>query len=207
MDLNKILMESAKLDERLHEFLLPGNSNDPVRDRCCAILCGIAFEHAQSLKMLMVMGNHTSAAGLIRLQYEALVRGMWAFWAASEGEVTKLTADLTTESARVANNLPMMSKMLEALQGKAPKPATDLLLEFRDYSWKPLSSFVHGGIHAVDRNTKGYPVPLLIQMLKSSNGVSMMAAMVLVIIAKNGAHQGKLPALQREYASCLPDLK
>jgi hypothetical protein len=101
----------------------------------------------------------------------------------------------------------MMSKMLEALQGKAPKPATDLLLEFRDYSWKPLSSFVHGGIHAVDRNTKGYPVPLLIQMLKSSNGVSMMAAMVLVIIAKNGAHQGKLPALQREFASCLPDLK
>lgn len=207
MDLNKLLMESAKLDERLHEFLLPANTSDPERERCCAILCGIAFEHAQSAKVLMVMGNHTSAAGLMRLQYEALVRGMWAYWAASDGAVSKLMADLTVESARAANKIPMMSEMLKALAGKAPQEAIDLLLEFNECSWKPLSSFVHGGIHAVDRNTKGYPLVLLIQMLKSSNGVSMMAAMVLVILSKNGAHQGKLPALQREFAMCLPDLK
>ncbi len=207
MDLNKILMESAKLDERLHEFLINAHTHDPERERCCAILCGISFEHARSLKMLMAMGNHTSATGLMRLQYEALVRGMWAYWTAPDAMVSKLMADLTEESARVANKIPMAGEMLDALKGTAPKEATELLFEFREYSWKPLSSFVHGGIHAVDRNSKGYPLPLLVQMLKSSNGVSIMAAMVLVILSKNPAHRGKLPALQREFALCLPELK
>lgn len=207
MDLNKTLMESAKLDERLQEFHLPSNRPGPERERCSAILCGVAFEHAESVKILLASGNFTSATGLLRLQYEALVRAMWVFYAASDRIVSKMMSDLTTESARVANNLPMMSEMLDSMAGKAPKEATDMLLEFKDYSWKPLSSFVHGGIHAVDRHGKGYPLPLLIQTLKTTNGVSMMAAMVLVILSGNPAHVDKIPSIQAEFRGCLPEIK
>ncbi len=207
MDLNKTLMESAKLDERLQVFLMPAGLAAPERERCSAVLCGVVFEHAESVKILLASENFTSATGLVRLQYEALVRALWIFHAASDLVVGKMMSELTAESARVANNLPMMSEMLDSLVGKAPKEATDMLLEFKEYSWKPLSSFVHGGIHAVERHGKGYPLPLLIQTLKASNGVSMMAAMVLVVLSENPAHLGKIPSIQSDFAGCLPELK
>jgi hypothetical protein len=204
MDLNKILMESAELDERLHEFWLTDGLNAPDKMRCAAILCRVVYEHAESIKMLLARGNFTSAIGLMRLQYESLVRAFWVVYAATDGFVTKLMAELTDEAARVANKIPMLSEMLNSLDGKAPKEATDMLLEFKEYSWKPLSSYIHGGIHAIDRNRRGYPLPLLLQLLKASNGISIMAAMLLVILYKNPAHKGKLPAIQREFADCLP---
>lgn len=206
-DLNKLLMESAELDERLQVLLMPAGLAAPERERCSGILCDVAFEHAESVKILLASGNFTSATGLVRLQYEALVRAMWIYYAASDLVVGRLMSELTTESARVANNLPMMSEMLDSLVGKAPKEATDMLLEFKEYSWKPLNSFVHGGIHAVERHSKGYPLPLLIQLLKASNGVSMMTGMLLVIISGNPALVGRIPSIQAEFRGCLSDFK
>jgi hypothetical protein len=80
-----------------------------------------------------------------------------------------------------------------------------MLLEFKEYSWKPLSSFIHGGIHAIGRNREGYPLPLLLQLLKASNGVTMMTAMLLVILSNNPTFKGKIPTIQREFAGCLPN--
>lgn len=99
----------------------------------------------------------------------------------------------------------MLSEMLEKLQGKAPQDAVNMLLEFKEYSWKPLSSFIHGGIHAVHRHSKGYPLPLLEQMVRTSNGVSVMVGMLLVILHGRDEQRGKIPGIQKEFADCLPD--
>lgn len=203
--LNKILMESAKLDERLHEFCLSDDLNAPDKVRCAAILCRMVLEHAESIKLLSASGNFTSAIGLMRLQYESLVRAFWILYAATDGFVAKLIAELTEETAKAGNKLPMVSEMLNSLEGKAPKEAIDMLFEIKQYSWQPMNSFIHGGIHAIDRNRRGYPLPLLLQLLKTSNGISMMAAMLLVILSNDSAHKGKLPTIQREFADCLPD--
>jgi len=171
------------------------------------VMCSVAFEHAESAKMLISGGNLTSATGLVRLQYEALVRAMWLLYAASDTAVSKLTSELTQEAADRANKLPMLSEMLEKLQGKAPQEPVNMLLEFREYSWKPLSSFVHGGIHAIHRHSKGYPLTLLEQMVRISNGVSVMVGMLLVILHGGGEQRGKMPKIQREFADCLPETK
>ncbi|WP_369743936.1 hypothetical protein AB8S08_04955 [Pseudidiomarina sp. PP-1MA] len=171
------------------------------------VMCSVAFEHAESAKMLISGGNLTSATGLVRLQYEALVRAMWLLYAASDTAVSKLTSELTQEAADRANKLPMLSEMLEKLQGKAPQEPVNMLLEFREYSWKPLSSFVHGGIHAIHRHSKGYPLTLLEQMVRISNGVSVMVGMLLVILHGGGEQSGKMPKIQREFADCLPETK
>jgi len=135
--------------------------------------------------MLVAAGNFTSAIGLVRLQYDAFVRAMWLLYAASETGVSKLLDDLSHESEKRADRLPMLSEMLEKLEGKAPKEALDMLLEFKEYSWKPLGSYIHGGLHAVNRHSKGYPLPLLTQVLKISNGVSVMAGMLVVILSED----------------------
>jgi len=167
-------------------------------------MCSIAFEHAESLKILVAARNLTSATGLLRLQYEALVRSMWLKYSASDQAVSSLMAELTHESEKLANKLPMLSEMLKQLEGKAPREAIDMLLEFKEYSWKPLNSFVHGGIHAINRHSVGYPLPLLEQLLKASNGVSLMAGMMLIMIANSNSYSAQIQHVQRNFVDCLP---
>lgn len=178
--------------------------DDSSRMVASRILCSVALEHAESAKILIVTGNFTSAVGLLRLQYEALVRAMWLLYAASDAAVEKLAAELTTEKAKRAEKIPMLSEMLGKLEGKAPAEPLGMLQEFKQYSWKPLSSFIHGGIHAIHRHSKGYPVPLLEQALKASNGVSLMVGMLLVILSGDPAQRGRIPKVQIEFADCLP---
>ena len=49
-----------------------------------------------------------------------------------------------------------------------------MLTEFRDVQWKALNSYVHAGIHALQRHGSGYPVQLIEQINKSSNGLLTM---------------------------------
>ncbi|MBV7413150.1 hypothetical protein KW825_01080 [Aeromonas sp. sif2433] len=205
--INYLLSRSAELESQLLEFLALEPFDRSGRIMASRIMCSIAFEHAESAKILISAGNLTSATGLVRLQYEALVRAIWLLYAASDTEVAKLTRELTHETANSANSLPMLSKMLEQLQGKAPQEPLDMLLEFKEYSWRPLSSFIHSGIHAIHRHSKGYPLPLLEQMIRISNGVSVMVGMLLVILHGGGAQQGKIPSIQQAFADCLPDTK
>ena len=205
--INELLSKSAALEQALSEFLALPLYDSSDRRRASKIVCSIAFEHAESAKLLMATGNYTSAVGLVRLQYEALVRAMWLLYAASDESVLKLMRELSTESAQKANSIPMLTEMLEKLEGKAPSEALGMLHEFKEYSWKPLSSFVHGGIHAISRHSKGYPKPLLIQLLKISNGVSAMAGMLLVVLSGDARQRGKIPAIQHAFSECLPEQK
>jgi hypothetical protein len=203
--INKLLIRSAELEESLAEFIALPLHNSSDRFRSSKIVCSIAFEHAESAKTLIACGNYTSAVALVRLQYEALVRSMWLLYAASDQAVSNLMVELTMDSAAKANSIPMLTEMLEKLEGKAPAEALVMLREFKEYSWKPLSSFVHGGIHAITRHSKGYPQELLIQLLKISNAVSAMAGMLLVILNGDTRQRGKIPAIQHAFADCLPN--
>lgn len=205
--INNLLSRSAKLEKTLIDFLALDPFDSSERVLTSRTMCSIAFEHAESAKILISTGNLTSATGLVRLQYEALTRAMWLLYAASDTSVSKLASELTHKTAGNANNLPMLSEMLDNMRGNAPQEALDMLLEFKKYSWKPLSSFVHGGIHAIHRHSKGYPVQLLVQMIKISNGVSIMVGMLLVILHGGGEQLGKITKIQKEFVDCLPDIK
>lgn len=140
--LDYFLARSLELENDLLCFLSIEERYYDKRVKASKILCTIVFEHSESIKILISTGNLTSATGLVRLQYEALVRAMWLLYAASDVAVDKLMAELTNESAKKANNLPMLSEMLTKLEGKAPEVAMDALNEFKQYSWKALSSYV-----------------------------------------------------------------
>ena len=205
--INELLKRSVELENTLSKLLAVRAYIETERIKSSRIMCSIAFEHAESAKILVATGNFTSAISLVRLQYEALVRAMWLFFSATDNSIAKLMCELTAESANKANNLPLLSEMLAKLEVKAPKEAFDMLIEFKEYSWKPLSSFVHGGIHAINRHSKGYPPQLLYQLLKNSNGVLIMVGMFLIVMAQDYTQRGTIPAIQREFSDCLPDLK
>lgn len=205
--IDQLISRSVDLEEKLFQNINTEIFQNSHRKEASRILSIVSFEHAESLKLLLASGNFTSSIGLLRLQYEVFVRALWVYYSASDIAVSKLMTELTAESAKKSQKLPMLSEMLKKLEGKTPQIVLDQLLEFKEYSWKPLSSYIHGGIHAIQRHSKGYPVHLLVQAVKASNGVSIMTAMFLIFVRNDISKRGFIPKIQNEFKDCLPEFK
>ena len=203
-DIADLLHQSDELASELSVLLeLPPYDNTP-RITTSRTLCGVSFEHSEGARILIATGNFTSSLGVLRMQYEALVKAIWSLYAASENSISKLQSELNHETVKWADKIPLLSELLVELEGKAPAQALEQLNEFKEYSWKPLSSYIHGGIHAITRHGNGYPIELLAQAVRSSNGLQVMTGMMLVILSGDTKQQGRMPKIQQRFANCCP---
>ncbi|MGV8675548.1 DUF6988 family protein [Pseudomonas aeruginosa] len=204
MDMNQLLSRSAELEARVAAFLGLPLFDESSRLRAVRLVASLGFEHAQSLKYLTAAGLCTSAAALLRVQYESLVRAIWMHHCASDQDVELMLAELTRETAKQASKIPMLSRMLDEIEAKAPHVPVAGLREFKHYSWRPLSSYVHGGIHAVNRHGRGFPVELALMQIRHSNSLLGLAGNLLLIIAGIPAEAGIMAGIYKEFADCLP---
>lgn len=204
MDMNQLLARSAELEARVTGFPFLPLFDESNRLRAVRAVASLGFEHAQSLKYLTAAGLCTSASALLRVQYESLVRAIWMHHCATEQDVELMLAELTRESAKQASKIPMLSRMLDEIEVKAPHVPVAALREFKHYSWKPLSSYVHGGIHAVNRHGRGFPMELALMQIRHSNGLLGVAGNLLLIIAGIPAEAGIMAGIYKEFADCLP---
>ncbi len=203
--LEHLLTRSSELAMTLGEFLTTVPRDRSSRIACSRTLCSVSFEHCQAVRVLIANGYFTSSLGVLRMQYDALVKATWVVFAAPDKAIGQLQLELDHDAAAQADRVPTLTEMLTALKGStAPPQAVAMLSEFKDYSWKPLSSYVHGGLHAISRQGNGYPIGLLTQALQSSNGLLMMAGMMLIMLSGELAHRGKMPAIEKAFADCLP---
>lgn len=207
MDWNQLLAKSAEFEDTMYEYYSLDMPDKSLKARLAKIMCSISFEHSQSLKMLLASGNFTSAVCLLRLQYESYVKAVWVYYAAKESEITKLAAVLDYSSEKRANKLPMLSKMIEALELTAPIEAVAPIKQFKEYSWKSLSSYVHGGLHAIERHTRGYPENLLVQNLKISNGVNGLIGMFSAVLSGEQSNVRSLDIVYRDFKDCVQYLE
>lgn len=202
-----LLNQSDKLSAELLPLLSLSTYNNSSRASISKTFCSVSFEHSESVRILIRTGNFTSALGVLRMQYETLVKALWTLYAASDNSIIKLQSDLTVESAKWADKIPPLSELLVELEGKAPKDALGPLNEFKEYSWKPLSSYIHGGIHAITRHDKGYPTILLSQTVKSSNALQLMTGMMLVVLSGDNSLRGRIPNIHQKFADCCSSVK
>lgn len=205
--LNAALQRAQALDDTILAALNTPDYrpySDSPRISTSVAAASVAFEHGRAVRALIAQDMVTSALSLIRLQHEALTRAVWAFYAATDLAIDKLSAPLSKDTEAVANKLPMLNDMLKAIQGKAPEAATLGLLAFKDNNNAALNSFVHGGIHALQRHTQGYPLPLVRQAIHNGNGLQLMAAMMLAVLTNNPVTTRRIGALQAEFVDCLP---
>lgn len=164
-----------------------------------------SLHFAASVRRLCESHLPLGAAAALRSQFEALVRGVWSFHRASEGQVEKLSSDLSLESQQATKNIPQVAEMLGELE-KVPQLENlrVALREFKDSSWLPLNSFVHSGIHAVHWTRFDPPPALVEQMFRSSNGLAVLACQHLAILTGNPGLQREVLAVCAPYSSCLP---
>ncbi len=74
--------------------------------------------------------------------------------------------------------------------------------EIKEYLWRPLSSYIHGGLHAVERHTRGYPEQLLVQALKNSNCANGMIGMFSAVLSGVKSNVSGLAKVYRDFKDC-----
>lgn len=141
----------------------------------------------------------------MRSQFEAVTRATWLFYAASEQKIEN-TMKTLSELSQNADQKPSNSEMIAKMKGKAPEQALLMFNEFKDVQWKALNSYVHGGIHALQRHSAGYPEQLVIDIVKSSNGLLSMTVMMAAILTGNKIIAKDVSRIQRRHEDCLPVL-
>ncbi len=208
-NLEELLCRSSDLDDAIMNILDPESYqvfDASKRITASFLACSVSFEHGRSLRVLIHEDFPTSAISLMRLQYEALLRAVWLLYAAPDSSVEKLQTKLTSDTEKAANKLPMLSEMLKAIEGKAPSAAVQMLTHFKDVSAGALNSFVHGGIHPLQRVSDGYPLPLLIGVIRNSNGLLTMSGMMFAILSGNSVLAKRMGGIQMAFKDCLPEL-
>jgi len=179
--------------------------DDPRYERSWSA-CTISIQHAQMLRVAFLGAAPVSATALLRLQFEALLRGAWLCHAATPEQVERLTRTLDVEAEQAAKRLPGPQEMLAAVEKKAPLGLSAPLAEFNLYHRHALNSFVHSGIHALHRTSDGFPLELALKIMTFSNALSHMAYRMLASLLGSQALLDAVTSLYRDFPDCLPTL-
>lgn len=192
-----MLIRQLGLIELRHE-------SEPLKATACMSAAFLSIEHASMIRLAFSAGAANSAVVLIRVQYEALVRGAWLLYSATDLQVGKLSDSLSLESEQAAKNLPSVADMLKALETDAPAGLIAPLKIFQLVSRNALNSFVHCGIHALNRSSHGFPEALSVQLIRNSNGLMHMSYRLLANLTQSPEAMKRVFDTYRHFSDCLP---
>jgi pimeloyl-ACP methyl ester carboxylesterase len=179
---------------------------DHARFRASSVAGSLALKHGEGVRALIAMGLGVSAAVLLRAQYEAVLRCVWICYVAEDDQIQLLERGLSAEAELGAKVLPQANDMLKGIERAAPAAASQSLKNFRTQSWSALNSFVHAGAHAISRHRDGLPLKLAEGALRSSNGLSVLAAMQCAVATGSQDLVRRVGLAQRAFVDCLPKL-
>lgn len=167
-------------------------------------MCLVAIDHGNGQRLLVMTDHVVTALALVRVQFEALVRATWMLHGATEEWLERFTTpkDPGVHDETVMG--PPVDSMLDAIETSAPPFVGKMLREFKTATWKPMNSFVHGGVHAVANAMIHTPPEKLVSLLRNANGMSFLAAQILVIASSDPSLTGRIRKIQMANPDALP---
>lgn len=124
----------------VHEQSLPASS----RTRAAASCYGIAQEHHHAIVVLAHHRLYASCYSLLRVEFEAYVRGLWLWLCASDNEVEGFLSGTAPPKIRL---------LLSAIES-TPAFTAKTLSTIKSQSWSAMCAFTHtGGLHVQRWNT------------------------------------------------------
>lgn len=206
-NLEQVLQQSVEFHLELDDHWRTFHPPSLPRGKVVAGYCSIVREHVLSQQSLLAQGFDVTAMSLVRPSFESLVRAIWCLEGASESWIQQfLTAPLPGADARDETiKGPSVDSMLETIQKRHPDWVHQALVALKDATWKPMHSYVHGGIRPVLQVLLGCPEHHRIAVVLNGNGFVMFATNVLQMACK--APMGKLVEIQRRYSDCLPPVE
>lgn len=205
------LEEMIEGSERLHAELAGHLDAESIvtdhRQDLASVLATLVIEHSHSILFLVSEDKPSSALALVRVQYEALLRATWIYFAASDYAVEKCVAAIPPGTTKEPDLFPTVSEMLKAIDGKAPAPLVRALSEFKAAAWGAMNSFTHGLLRTMVGHRNGYHPGLLSTTIQNSNGAAMFATMLFGQVTDRVDLHLAVIGLSRIYARYLPPLK
>jgi len=151
------------------------------RFRLAAGCLDIALEHQKSIVLLTVHHLYGSAASLVRLIFEAYVRGIWLLYCASDEQLDQFKNDKLDKR---------FYELLEDIEKhEAFKVGT--LSYVKEKSWKIMNSLTHSGFYQVTRRNKvgeiapDYTNEEIIDALQTANSFAILTAIAIADMAHN----------------------
>ena len=208
-EITTLLARSDEYAERLRRIAFEVTMVDVARSRASANASLTSIEHAHAVRVLFATRAPVSACALLRAQYEAVVRSAWAMYAANDAQLERLNAPLTIAAEDAAKNLRGAQDMLSDLQKRTLAeqgllPLVVPLVQIRDQSWRAMNSYVHGGIHPLQRSGEGFPIGLAENVLRNSNGMMQFAYGLLVRLGSNPALASAIHRAYLGFEDCVP---
>lgn len=164
----------------------------------------IALEHGSGFQQLLATENPVSALALVRLQFEAVVRGAWILFAASEPWVTLFSSPPASNDGKEPAVFPRMNQMLDQLESAGAEP--DLVVSLSSLkakAWDSFNSYTHGGLRSMIRTLNGHEQELLVWMLRTQNALSYLAAQLIARVADDAPCSDSLLQLRNAMADCM----
>jgi hypothetical protein len=151
------------------------------RTRLAAGCLHLAFDHHDAIILLTEHRIYGSAFALLRLLFEAYIRGCWLQHCASETDLDKFEQD------NFNNSFGSLINDLEKLEAFG----VGVLSQAKQDSWKLFNSFTHSGYHHVRRRytenaiEANYPDLELVAALDFAGAAAIMSTLALAIVAGN----------------------
>ncbi|MDQ1094251.1 hypothetical protein QE400_003664 [Xanthomonas sacchari] len=164
----------------------------------------IALEHGSAFQHLLSVDNPTSAMAIVRLQYEAVLRGSWAFYAAPDQWIDSFGSQPGSNSRKEPVEFPKVYKMLEELAASPAEPVlAQSLSSLKERAWDALNSYTHGGLRLMVRSLDGFEPELLAWMLRTTNSLCYIAAQLIAHVANDPARSNQLLTTRNAMSDCM----
>lgn len=203
---HEIFQRSELLVQNIVEIIDRPTYDNSARIAMSGNLCQMSIEHSCGFRMLAESRMFASSFTVLRAQFEATLRAVWALYSATDNQISRISARLGAETEQAAKNLPQVQKMLDSLAAVPnAKVPFDSLSEFKGSAWQALNSYTHGGIHPLNRMAEGYPMELIIANVRVSNALAVVAGMQFCTLTGINKLQKQLTPLHDRFRDCLPD--
>jgi len=163
------------LRQAVHEQSLPASN----RNRASAGCFGIVQEHHHAIVLLAQNRLYASSFSLVRVEFEAYIRGIWLSLCARDNEVEQFLS---------GSKPPKIDLLLNAIE-QTPGFSEKVLSGIKSNSWKAMCAYNHtGGLHIQRWNTNeavepNYESSEVEEVLKFAELISAMSAIAIAQLA------------------------
>lgn len=166
----------------------------------------LCFEHGLATLTLISEGLTSSGLGLVRPQYESLVRGFWFMYANNDAWLMKLSNTKTLTPADLKKlETPMIADMLKALDNsEGPAHIIAQLNEFKAITNSSINSFTHSGLLSIISSSKGYDAKLVYDAIRNANAVAAINIQMMSLLTGFGEDIEPVRGMHHKFADCLP---
>ena len=118
--------------------------NNSDREMMSVMLHDVVFDNQKAIYDLVNLGHLGPASALLRVLFEAHVKGVWLYLCATDEQISQFKKDNVKSKSNPKQDISFY-EMIDDIEAKKPH-LNGNLREFKKNHWKGLNSLTHSGI-------------------------------------------------------------